>query len=475
MLLVVVLWWLLSVLWPVKSLLLPQNWWGTSLIVVMNDNEARPCGGFATAYGELKLPLFKLNIGSTYRLDKDLGPAPAPLDQVSDRLKFWDLGTSTNLRQCAEDFENGYLKNTDTAVARVILVQMSFLEKWAKILGQDDFFAQVSREVADIDHHDETSLETRKDPAGEMVGSFVKKTVFNPFKWRSFTRLIGKHPAMFRQSKHDADISIAEWNLGGGKSSRYLRKKWALDIQESAPGDFSLTLRLTVDHLGGYDAPLSQDWKGGFWFKFMELEAFIPATIKAGERWTHAQTYPANINDLNKLNLYTPSYQHWHTDVSFSAFPQQKITSKVLKTRESVGHWSGKIRCGGKSIDWRLVEDDSPIFLTLHKPIDSDLLGASVKKILNWSEGDLIVELHFNEPFKVGNLKAALTDRDHTVTAVTENLTMKHPHQLGLTTLLLNFNQNQYQKDERFYLSLEGVTDVWGNAYANEPRTVITR
>jgi len=170
-LLILVFVWLAFVIWPIKGFLLPQHWWGQSLFVVMNDNEARPCGGFATAYGELSLPLFNLNIGSTYELNADLGEAPEPLNQVSDRLYFWDLGTSIDLNQCVADFKSGYLANTDVEVDRVILVQMSFLENWAKILGNNTFFADISRQVANVDHHDEISLENRKNPAGETLKS----------------------------------------------------------------------------------------------------------------------------------------------------------------------------------------------------------------------------------------------------------------------------------------------------------------
>jgi len=486
-LLMIVFVWLIFVIWPVKGFLLPGNWWGNSLIVVMNDNEARPCGGFATAYGVLKLPLFSLDVGSTYELDADLGPAPEPLTMVTDRLKFWDLGTSINLNECAADFKSGYFTNTEKDVDRVILMQMSFLENWAKMLGNDTFFADISRQVANVDHHDEASLETRKDPAGELISSLIRQTLLNPFQWRQVAQLINEaedNHYLFVQGKTKFvalgpnTISIAEWNLGGGKSSRYLRKNWSVELGEHVSN--KSIVRLSVDHLADYDAPLSQAWVGGFSLNIMGDEgesSFIPAEAGGGgPQFYRDNVFYFEIKEHNTVSIYAPSYQNWQTQASVSVFAQQTLESRILDIKESIGTWFGKLPAGGLNIDWEILPDETAPFLTLHKPLDANALDEAILNELSWTEGDLIVELQFSEAIDLQNLQAELQDRNHTVLEITENPQLKGFNLLdNQTTLLLNWSQEQYQKDERFYLTLDGIEDVWGNKYVNAPRTVITR
>ncbi len=499
--------WFLIALWPVKTFLWPGHWWGNSLIVVMNDSEARPCGGFATAYGVLRLPIFKLDVGSTYDLDTDLGENLAPLKQVSERLHFWDLGRTPHLEKCTQSFAAGYQANSDRKIKRVILLQTSFLERWATVVGKKNFFANMSRSVADVDHHDEDSLANRKNPAGSMLRSLIFRSL-NPIQWRQTTALIRqaeRDKTLYWQGKSKFKmpanlVQISEWNLGGGKSSRYLRKSWSVDVQEWLPNDFSVTLRIDVSHLGANDGPLSQVWKGGFTFNFLDLGVFIPAEIAPGKSWHFEHSYRANLEELKKLHLYAPPYQNWQTKFSFSAFPQQPLRSKTLATQESVGTWSGILPTKGLSVDWSPREDETAPFLTLHKPfpmstdwqiepaalppflasqpdIDLSTVSNDIRTGLDWKPGDLVVELQFNEAIDLDaeTLTANLEDRDFAVADRTENLELKGLHHLNLTTLLLNFEQAEYQTDERFYLSVNGVTDVWGNPYANEKRTVITR
>lgn len=473
-LLILVFLWLAVVLWPMKSFLLPSNWWGDSLIVVMNDNEARPCGGFATAYGELRLPIFKLKVNNSYALDADLGEALPPLDQVANRLKFWDLGTATDLNQCAQDFKAGYRANTDKSVDRVILVQMSFLENWAKLLGQDDFFAVISRSVADVDHHDEGALAQRKSPAGNMIKSLVKKTVLNPLKWSKFTQLV--HHSQYKKSlfwshknksqnkSRSNTISLVEWNLGGGKSSRYLRKNWNIDLQQITPDSWMAELAVQISHLGQYDEPLSQTWQGQFEFTLFSETYFIPATIKPGENWSFRASYEIQ-RPAKSLNIYTPPTQDWDTNFSISILAGQTLLSKKLDTQESVGTWPKRHhKCKNQTINWEILPDKLSPFITLHEYI-------------SWEEDDLLTEIHFNEPIKItDNSSAELTDRNFEVSSITEHPEFKSWELLeDQVTLLIHWSQTQFQKDERFYVRLSGIEDIWGNKLSDDERTIITR
>lgn len=466
--------WLALTLWPVKSLLWPGNWWGESLVVVLNENEARPCGGFATAYGVIHLPLISADVGNSYELAADLGPAPRPLNEVSSRLHFWDLGRSTDLAQCAEDFMAGYRANVDD-VDRVLLLPMGFLENWSRLVGGNNFFTAISREVANIDRHDETSIATRKNQSAQLVKSLIRRTLVRPWAWPRITRQFQKK--VFWSGKKatqstPANITVTEWNLGGGKSSRYLRKQADIDLREISPGNWIAQIKLNIDHLGGYDEPLSQIWKGGFEVNVFEESRFIKAEISPGARWSRSITFRLKESP-NKAKIHLPKWQRWQTNFAVSVIPGQALKSKHLKVQESVGrkkyHYSGPI-------SWEIVPDTNPPFLTLHNPIDPNLLSAEVQDEINWSEGDLVTEIHFNEAVNLTGQNIQLEDRNFSVPEITENPQIKGAKLLDdQVTMLIAWSQNEYQKDERFYLTLSEVEDIWGNKIGSGKRTIITR
>ncbi len=517
--LALVLVYLFLVIFPVKGLLWPGHWWGKTLIVFMNDNEARPCGGFVTAFGVLDLPQFKLELKNVYHFAKvDYGASSAPLDIVSPRRKFWDLGTTYDLEVCSQNFSAAYWQAEGKRPDQTILVQSSFLERWIDVLGwlpldgerinADNFFVTVSRNVSDVDRHDEASLENRKQPLVSLGKSLVKKTVLNPLNWPSFTRLfksgIDNHliywsgysdfqlePVYDRLvPEHSNVISVSEWNLGGGKSSRYLRKSWSVDFREIRPKEWRAKVKILIDHIGGYSEPLSQDWQGGFELNFLGKNQFIPASVSPGQSFVYETEFVVDdlvirlhnpdTDEISKLGLFdirlfTPTYQNWRTDFSVSVFPEQSLTSG----KEGIGWFRGQLPPGGRNFSWAhaINPDTTPPFLVIHKPIGSEAFVIEQLEALNFAAGDLLVEFKFNEKVQVNdNFLVELKDRNVEIADITSNPAYKRHILLeDQQSLVVSFAQNPPQADERFDLLMSGVSDLWDNEVRLGPRTVITR
>lgn len=521
-----VLFWL--VLGPVAGWLWPGNWWGTNLIVLMNENEARPCGGFVTAYGVAKLPFGPKGLQNSFAFPPvSLGENSLPLRQVAVERKFWDLGDTLDLATCAEQFADAYTLAEDQAPTRVILVQAGVIEAWLAALGpvktgeytldEHNFFATTSRLVADIDRHDEAALAARKNPLSSFGKSLITRTILRPWRWPGVSRAFGRaqqnqtlywhkvdDPAEAAwQQQRDQLITITEWNLGGGKSSRYLDKAWNLTLQQRTPELWEAEVTLTAKHLGGHDEPLSQTWKGGFEIGlFQGNPEFVSAEIAPGETFTHTLTAPIGTRGLQSspidpytVWLYAPPYQNWHTTMSVSALGQQNIEpeSTSLAVQENTAVWRGGLNPSGHRFNWRLEPDNTLPFLTWHKPLSSRSLSAKDRLALQHGQNDIIVEVHFNEPIKLlgrtpqpsgddnlifrgDDLSIRLIDRDHTVPAHTEDPIVESALLYAdKQTLLLNVGQNQFQKDERFYLEIDAVADQWGGQTNLKGRTVITR
>ena len=489
-------------LWPIKGLLLPQHWWGQSLVIFMNENEARPCGGFATVFGVANLPLLDLELKNVYHFDKlQLGESAPALRGVAAQKKFWDLGDTPDLQFCSKKFEEAYRKGTSREVDRVILVNFGLLESWVNILGSvkiqaesipaHKFFSTLSRLVADVDRHDEVSLETRKSPLVGIGKNLLWKTLLSPHKWPRITRLIheeNNRAELFITSQNqeisptENDFSILEWNLGGGKSSRYLEKTFALNFRETNPHLWSITLSFTAQHFGGQDEPLSQAWKGIFEIQsplFLEAKnEFIPAEIAPGETFTITKNYEYT-GSLQELSFFKPRGQELNVDLLVSLFPQQTLQSKDLNTQENTGRFHGTLADPQTSFTWNALADHTAPFLTLHEAIDGSTLHEEIKNILDWAPNDITAEVHFNEPIGFiadQNLSISLQDRNYTHTEIQENPTLKKYHLMpDQTTLLLNFQQTNPQTNERFYLEIFGVEDLWGNRAEVKNRTIIVR
>ena len=508
----------------------PARWWGESLIVLMNENEARPCGGFVTAYGVLGLPFGGVELNNSFAFPEvDLGAAKAPLDRVANNQNFWDLGTSINLNQCGQEFLSAYERATGNYPDRVFLIHSDVVENYLKALGSikageavlngDNFFAYTSRLVADIDRHDEGALAERKNPLHLFGKRLITSTILRPWRWHAISQSLhqaeqngslhlhtaGKEKIELWQKNPERAVTLSEWNLGGGKSSRYLDKQWTALLTQTNEDTWQLENQLTVTHLGGQDQPLSQTWQGGFEITaFGRERRFVPATINPGETFNHTEVFTISNRDLftawksigtdlATLNLYAPPYQNWNMRLGVSAMAQQQINAitKNLTVQESTARWSGQNDLSGEAFSFTLVPDSLAPFLTWHKPLSNP--SAAVSEALALAPGDIVVELHFNEPIQILNARPAtlengwrrylasdlnitLQDRNYAVPDVIENLTV----QTGLllsdrTTLLLKIQPETYQINERYFLEIEGVADRWSNRQKIENRTVITR
>ena len=508
----------------------PSRWWGESLIVLMNENEARPCGGFVTAYGVAKIPFGGIELNNSFAFPAvDLGLAKAPLDRVAHTQNFWDLGTTSNLNQCGQAFLSAYERATGNYPDRVFLIHSNVVENYLKALGPikageallsgENFFAYTSRLVADIDRHDEAALTARKNPLHLFGKRLIVSSVLRPWRWHAISQSLreaeqngslylhtaGEEQVELWQKHPERAVTLSEWNLGGGKSSRYLDKQWSVLLTQTDEDTWVLENQLTVTHLGGQDEPLSQAWQGGFELTaFGAQRRFVPATIKPGTTFTHIEAFTVSNDtlftvwksigtELAMLNLYAPPYQDWQMRFSVSALAQQQIKAVTtnLVVQESTARWNGQNDLSGEAFSFTLSPDGLAPFLTWHKPLINP--SNTVAETLGMTSGDVVVELHFNEPVRIpgarpatlengwkrylgGDLKITLQDRNYAVPDVTENLSV----QTGLllsdkTTLLLKVRPEVYQVNERYYLEIEGISDRWGNRKKIENRTVITR
>ena len=88
----VVLGFLVVSFWPLKNLIFSSSLWKKHLIILTNEAEARPCGGFVTAFGEVSLFPSQIWLKNSYAMQPfSFGENKPPLNSVALEKKFWDL------------------------------------------------------------------------------------------------------------------------------------------------------------------------------------------------------------------------------------------------------------------------------------------------------------------------------------------------------------------------------------------------
>ncbi|MCF7812146.1 DUF4012 domain-containing protein [Candidatus Gracilibacteria bacterium] len=493
------------VLWPLRSLVWNGFLSGKTLILFTNEAEARPCGGFMTAFGVVQVFPPKIELKNAYALsDYTFGKAEAPLSQVSETKNFWDLGTSVNLEECASAFEQAYEEARKESISQVILFDLQTAEEIFHLfaplkigdrwLHERNFFAELSRIVSDVDRHDETALQNRKTPLSHVGKKILWRTFLNPLLLPKATNIIAENIAsgdVFipdispRIQIERTDFSLIEWNLGGAKSSRFLEKLLQIFVREIAPGEWDIQLQVNITHTGGIDEPLSQNWKGGFEVvtpKFLGIEpVFLEAEISPGE--TFSKTFSFQYKGtLNEFSVFRPRGQRVAASVLISLFPQQTFLRANFDTHENSGQFIGNIEDFRRMFRWETAPDKSNPFITLHEVISFESLPSEIR--WDWGEyflrSDTLffpIEIHLNEKIRLKeNFSVQIRDRDFENTEITEDILIQDSKMLkDQRTLLLLGKISQWQNEERFSIEIEGMEDFFGNPLSSGRRTLMLR
>ncbi|MFN7160152.1 MAG: DUF4012 domain-containing protein [Candidatus Gracilibacteria bacterium] len=288
----------------------------TYLVLLQNNAELRPGGGFVAAYGELHIqnglfPSFFIKDVFTlkgYNDDKIQEP-PYPMGDLLQNKYYkgysfhdsnWipDLKTSakTTLEFYKEEFPN---KNIDGIIA----VNFSVVEDLLGIIGpinvngksisKDNLFHTIQYEQNNIDLHDIAQLQNRKSILSIIAPAFTKKLITSLPKYPQIFTLLGndldskdislyftdenleksfqkyKWTADFPVSENKRDIfGVVEANLGGMKSDRYISRSFEYFVNLKKSTDITSKLqpeakvRLVFRHSGDYNPPLSHVYKG---------------------------------------------------------------------------------------------------------------------------------------------------------------------------------------------------------------------
>ncbi len=492
-------------LWPVKFIFTPSFLFGRTLVLFTNEAEARPCGGFLSAFGTVKVFPPEFEMKNSYAILDNFGEAEIPLTKITNTKNFWDLGDTPDMKQCSDNFQKAFEKTTNKKVKNIVLIDFSTIEDFFRLFGgtdlygekwtADNLFAKMSRRVADIDRHDEKTLETRKTPLATIGKKIIWKAVLRPDLWPLATRLFRENVETGNVfiadispdlSPNENDFSAIEWNLGGAKSSRFLRKSLQISVRETENEKWRINLLFKAENVGGIDEPLSQDWIGVFELRtpaFLNMKTILLETkIAPGAvvEKSFSFDYKGALSDKD-FGIFVPRGSKILTDISLSLFPQKTFQTKNFSHHENVGEFFGELSGIRKSFQFTEIEDKTSPFITLHEPITMENIPDNLKE--KWGKFFTIssrrfwpIELHFSEKIKFDNFQARCVDRNYENAEITDDPEFEMVEMLADgRSILIGFWQETPQPNERFWIEVSGVTDEFGNEILPARRTVIDR
>ncbi|MDP2691518.1 MAG: DUF4012 domain-containing protein [bacterium] len=272
----------------------------TYLVLLQNNNELRPTGGFITAVAEVgtTFGFTSVKVSDSYQIPDPSQKIPAPdpfnyfIGKSDPFFAGWTLRDANfspdfavSSRDIIELYHNAYPDKTiDGIVAIDFFVIEELLNLYGPITVEDtvftseNFFIESQRVSKNIDTHDPDQLAARKDIVKPFMEALKSTILHTPSQYGNFFRLISalgqeKHVMAYSSSDsfqakleehglsntlHHSDqrsdflhLNIA--NIGGRKADRYVTKDIKYRADFSDPNNHLSILTITFDHLGSYN------------------------------------------------------------------------------------------------------------------------------------------------------------------------------------------------------------------------------
>jgi len=272
------------------------------LIVLQNQYESRPTGGFISAYGVLKFRFFiptGLEIDDSFKIGGHayVNP-PEPMGELLvdpwyEGHTFRDANWNPDFPQTACELISFYQKvGTEEDFDGVVAVNYSVIENLvqnfqpleiaAEEITSNNLFQFLEYETKDVDKHDEEALKERKNVLKSLGSALIQRSILHlpTVAKRVNQALIEKEIQLwFKNEKLETKIQTKNWggvfqanlyadnlgvviaNLGGKKADRYLDKKvsYVVNFTENQAPEAELKIKLT--HYGDYNL-FSDRYKG---------------------------------------------------------------------------------------------------------------------------------------------------------------------------------------------------------------------
>lgn len=495
------------------------------LILLQNNYEARPTGGFITGYGEVSATMgfvSDISFHNSYEIDTDSYVTPPyPHEELLknewyEGYTFRDANWDPDFPTSAETLVDFYQKKfPEKDVDGIIVMNFSMVEDLVEKLGDieidgekvtaDNLFKELTDTVNDIDRHDETALIERKGVLGELAAGLLPKAKWHPFKSKAviLEALESKGLYMwFKSESMQKKIEKRGWgnsmnlaenadflavnlaNLGSKKADRYLIKEvyHHINIRKELP---EITTEVVIRYPGsknnyaddykGYlrlyipaSATIASDTLGATEetdgdFKVISTQIILPAGSKTTVSYTYQLPRTLLPTSEYRLRLVKQSGDNKRYTITIESHEDSEISSKDFETRENKAIWEG-YPVSDMNLSLQLEADTSAPY-----PIEQVFEDLST------------IAIYWNEPIEnsSGNdaLNYEIIDADQINSNITDEVKVVYAEIIDASVSRLELEGVTKQDLERYKVTLKDIRDQSGNSIDPNPKeiTVVQR
>ncbi len=489
------------------------------LIVMQNNYELRPGGGFITGYGNMDFVMgipTEMSFKNSYDIDTDTYITPPyPHEELLKNewyqgYSFRDANWDPDFPESAATLIDFYQKKfPEKKVDGIVVVNFSLIESLIDKLGgidingkhldKNNLFSELEFEVNNVDRHNIDALQNRKNILGDLAGSLIGKAKKHPFKardiiaeglnnkeiflWLSNKRLEEK----LKEKGWANDLSIPERsdflhvnlaNLGSKKADRYLQTdvNYYANIRKEVP---EITTEVTIRY-PGFTNTYSDNYKGYLRlyipksastgnlpvdsieetvgnFKVIGMKVILPAGSKTN--LTFSYTLPRNLFELDqfKLHLAKQSGSEFNYSVTVEGPEGKLMESNRMEARENRARFRGKLK-NDLDLSVKLLPDSLPPYAIEQEFISLDQIN-----------------IVWNEPVSETNARNLdaynITDLNQS-NAATDVVKIKSIDLVQPNIVKLELEGVTDQNEEFYRVDIKNLTDLAGNQIIPNPKTL---
>ncbi|MDP3975799.1 MAG: DUF4012 domain-containing protein [bacterium] len=274
----------------------PRNY----LVLIQNDNELRPTGGFITAVGKVStlFGVTSLEVSDSYQIPDPSPrlPEPEPFHYFIGQNDPFFAGWTLRDANFSPDFAHSSRNVLDLyrraypnqSIDAVFAIDFSAFERLLELYGpmeiegtqfdQNNFFLLSQRLSKDVDTHNVNQLNSRKDVMKPLASELLNSMIWSPLRYRKLFHTLHqlgqeKHLLAYsasesfqgkleqfgltnsiRQEDSASDfLHVNVANIGGRKADRYVTKDVKYRADFSNPQQHRSVLELSLEHLGNYN------------------------------------------------------------------------------------------------------------------------------------------------------------------------------------------------------------------------------
>ncbi len=490
------------------------------VVLLQNNYELRPGGGFITGYGTIDTFMgFTSDISFKNSYDIDTKTYVTPPYPHEDLLKnewyqgytFRDANWDPSFPGSTVDLIKFYkAKFPKRDVDGFIVVNFSMIEDLIGKLGgvevngkaytKDNLFSQLEFEVNNVDRHNVEALNNRKNVLGDLAASLMGKAKWHPFKTRDVivsglhnkdmyiwlnnnrlqNKLITKGWANTLKLPERSDfLAMNLANLGSKKADRYIQTEvhYHADVTKEMPvitaevtlrypgskntysDDYKGYLRLYIPGKSTIEkAPVDSKTETNGDFKSIGAKIVLPAGSKASLTYNYTLPRYAFKNNQFQLRLAKQSGSETFYKLTVEAAEGKLIKSSQFDARENRATYVGQLK---NDIDLSLavVPDSMPPY-----PIEQQFKDLSHVEII-WNEA-----VDVNSATKVTNY--SVSDLNKNNATVTDKITVKSAKLAKANVVELELTGITKQDLEHYQIKMNGLKDTVGNVITPNPKTI---